>query len=171
MRWHVRVAHASAAARSAAASEAARAQGRNKRKRTSQFRGVSKVGAKWKATITSNGAKHELGRFDTELQAAQCAAPRAPCPLLLWLDPAAHWLRAAHEPTRSWPSAGLPARPRPLRHGAAGRAGRGPCGARPRLTPVARWRRAAHEPALRRPAKRAGRAGYGRLSRAPKPCV
>jgi hypothetical protein len=54
---------------------AARAQGRNKRKRTSQFRGVSKVGAKWKATITSNGAKHELGRFDTELQAAQCAAP------------------------------------------------------------------------------------------------
>ena len=51
-----------------------RAQGRNKRKRTSQFRGVSKVGAKWKATITSNGAKHELGRFDTELQAAQCAA-------------------------------------------------------------------------------------------------
>ncbi len=97
MRWHVRVAHASAAARSAAASEAARAQGRNKRKRTSQFRGVSKVGAKWKATITSNGAKHELGRFDTELQAAQCAAPRAPpCPLLLWLDLVAHWLRATY---------------------------------------------------------------------------
>ncbi|KAK9845452.1 hypothetical protein WJX81_006742 [Elliptochloris bilobata] len=44
---------------------------RNKRKRTSQFRGVSKAGAKWKATITANGSKLELGRFDTELEAAQ----------------------------------------------------------------------------------------------------
>lgn len=48
-------------------------QVRNKRKRTSQFRGVSKAGAKWKATITANGSKQELGRFDTELEAAQCA--------------------------------------------------------------------------------------------------
>lgn len=50
-------------------------QVRNKRKRTSQFRGVSKAGAKWKATITANGSKQELGRFDTELEAAQCARP------------------------------------------------------------------------------------------------
>lgn len=53
----------------------AAAQARAKRKRTSQYRGVSRAGAKWKATLTANGAKHELGRFDTELQAAQCAAP------------------------------------------------------------------------------------------------
>lgn len=52
-----------------------RPQVRNKRKRTSQFRGVSKAGAKWKATITANGSKQELGRFDTELEAAQCARP------------------------------------------------------------------------------------------------
>ena len=55
-----------------------RAQVRNKRKRTSQFRGVSKAGAKWKATITANGSKQELGRFDSELEAAQCANPYLP---------------------------------------------------------------------------------------------
>ena len=58
--------------------DARAAQVRNKRRRTSQFKGVSKAGPKWKAAITANGAKVELGRFDTELQAAQCGARSPP---------------------------------------------------------------------------------------------
>jgi len=41
--------------------------------------------------------QHDLGRFDTKLQAAQCAAP---APLA---GPVIRWLQAAHEPAQRRP--------------------------------------------------------------------
>lgn len=42
-----------------------------KRRRTSSFRGVTKAGGKWKATIRSNNVKKELGIFEDEVEAAR----------------------------------------------------------------------------------------------------
>jgi hypothetical protein len=42
-----------------------------KRRRTSAFKGVTKCGSRWKATIKINNVKKELGLFDTEVEAAR----------------------------------------------------------------------------------------------------
>ena len=44
---------------------------KRKRTKTSQFRGVTRAGAKWRAAIRMNNIKRELGIFDTEAEAAR----------------------------------------------------------------------------------------------------
>lgn len=46
---------------------------KRKRTRTSQYRGVTRAGAKWRAAIRINNIKRELGVFDTEAEAARYA--------------------------------------------------------------------------------------------------
>lgn len=46
----------------------------NKRKRLgsqSQYRGVTRVGSRWQATVTAGGKQHYLGAFDDETEAAR----------------------------------------------------------------------------------------------------
>ena len=50
-------------------------QGR-KRRRTSSFKGVTKAGRRWRASLRVNNQKRELGTFDDEIEAARCARAR-----------------------------------------------------------------------------------------------
>ena len=44
---------------------------KKRRTRTSQFRGVTRAGARWRAAIRINNIKRELGIFDSEAEAAR----------------------------------------------------------------------------------------------------
>jgi len=44
---------------------------KRRRTRTSQYRGVTRAGAKWRAAIRINNIKRELGVFETEAEAAR----------------------------------------------------------------------------------------------------
>lgn len=44
---------------------------KRKRTRTSQYRGVTRAGAKWRAAIRINNIKRELGVFEREAEAAR----------------------------------------------------------------------------------------------------
>ena len=44
---------------------------KRRRTRTSQFRGVTRSGAKWRAAIRINNIKRELGVFESEAEAAR----------------------------------------------------------------------------------------------------
>lgn len=50
---------------------------KRRRTRTSQFRGVTRAGARWRAAIRINNIKRELGIFDSEAEAARCVLSTA----------------------------------------------------------------------------------------------
>ena len=67
---------------------------KRRRTRTSQFRGVTRSGAKWRAAIRINNIKRELGVFETEAEAARCltSTPLRTCirPFAMLSDCAEH---------------------------------------------------------------------------------